>query len=133
MYRIEDEVIQMRRKNRRWTAKEKEQLVQRYLESGEGRHRFAKSEGIASGMLYTWVQRYQRDGIKGLENKRKPGNPYAALSTSKSLSELERLRLTVAKQEAEIARLKNGYQVRGGGVNREYVTLSGVSIKSSKK
>lgn len=74
-----------------------------------------------------------RKRCRGLGGERRPGNPYAALATSKSLSELERLRLTVAQQEAEIARLKNGYQVRGGGVNKEYVTLSGVSIKPSKQ
>lgn len=36
------------------------------------------------------------------------GNPYAALHRSKSLSEVDRLRLLVAKQEVEIARLKKG-------------------------
>lgn len=120
-------------KNRKWTQEEKLELVQRYLTSGIGRHRFAQTEGISSGMLHRWVQQYQESGVEGLAGKRRPGNPYAALATSKSLSELERLRLTVAKQEAEIARLKNGYRVRGGGVNKEYVTLSGVSIKPSKQ
>lgn len=137
MYRIEDEVKNMGRpkggKNRKWTQEEKLEVVQRYLASGIGQHSYAKAEGISSGMLFRWLKQYQESGFDGLASKRRGGNPYAALTTSKSLSELERLRLTVAKQEAEITRLKNGYQVRGGGVSKEYVTLSGVSIKSSKK
>ena len=50
----------------------------------------------------------------------------------KSLSEVERLRLLVAKQEVEIARLKKGYWVEGAGANKEYVTGSEKNTKSSK-
>lgn len=39
----------------------------------------------------------------------------------KSLSEVERLRLLVAKQEVEIARLKKGYWVDGLGCINDYV------------
>ena len=60
------------------------------------------------------------------------GNHYAALHSSKSLSELERLRLIVAKQEVEIARLKKGYWVEGVGANKEYVTGKEKTTKSSK-
>ena len=63
----------------------------------------------------------------------KNGNPYAALHTSKSLSEVERLRLIIAKQEVEIARLKKGYWVEGVGANKEYVTGKGETTKLSKK
>ena len=45
----------------------------------------------------------------------------------------ERLRLLVAKQEIEIARLKKGYWVEGAGANKEYVTGQDVSTKSLKK
>ena len=51
----------------------------------------------------------------------------------KSLSEVERLRLLVAKQEVEIARLKKGYWVEGVGANKEYVTGKGKTTKLSKK
>ena len=50
----------------------------------------------------------------------------------KSLSEVERLRLLVAKQEVEIARLKKGYWVEGAGAIKEYVTGSEKNTKSSK-
>ena len=71
------------------------------------------------------------DGEEALEPKN--GNPYAALHTSKSLSEVDRLRLIIAKQEVEIARLKKGYWVEGVGANKEYVTGKGKTTKLSKK
>ena len=77
-----------------------------------------------------WVKRYLQEGADALEPHN--GNPYAALHRSKSLSELERLRLIVAKQELEIARLKKGYWVEGVGVNKVFVTGPGKSTKSSK-
>ena len=47
---------------------------------------------------------------KGLKNKKKTGNLFAALHTSKSLTEEERLRLIIAQQEVEIERLKKDTQ-----------------------
>jgi elongation factor G len=76
------------------------------------------------------MEKYLEEGENALEPHN--GNPYAALHTSKSLSEVERLRLIVAKQEVEIARLKKGYWVEGAGANKEYVTGSGKTTKSSK-
>ena len=66
---------------------------------------------------------------KDLETKHKPGNKYAALWTSKSLTEEERLRLIIQKQEIEIERLKKGYLTKGVGVNKEFVTIQDVSSK----
>jgi len=53
-----------------------------------------------------WVKKYLMEGEDALEPHN--GNPYAALHRSKSLTEVERLRLMVAKQEVNIARLKKG-------------------------
>jgi transposase-like protein len=97
-----------------------------------GRHKFAAQEGIASGQLYTLTRKYQEQGLSGLENKRKPGNPYLALQRSKSLPEIERLRLEVAKQKVEIARLKNGYRIEGSGADKVFVVTSEKNIKLSK-
>ena len=48
------------------------------------------------------------------------------------MTEVERLRLLVAKQEIEIARLKKGYWVEGVGANKEYVIGQDVSMKLSR-
>jgi len=116
-------------KNKSWTKDEKLRIVNRYLTEGVGRHKIAAEEGIASGMLWHWIRKYQDGGPDALENKRKTGNVFAALHTSKTLSEVERLRLTVLKQEIEIERLKKGYIVKGVGVEKEYVTTKDANTK----
>ena len=80
-------------------------------------------------MLSNWIKRYIEEGEEGLEHKKGKGNPYAALHTSKNLSEVERLRLEIMKKDIEIARLKKGYQVKGVGANKEYVTSKGEIIR----
>ena len=86
--------------------------------------------GVSNGLVSTWVKKYLEEGEEALEPHN--GNPYAALHTSRSLSEVERLRLIVAKQEVEIARLKKGYWVEGVGASKEYVTGSDKTTRSSK-
>lgn len=117
-------------KNRIWSKEEKLRIVQRYFNEGIGRPTLVKEEGIASGMISTWISKYLNEGEDALENKKKTGNHYAALYTSKSLSEVERLRLLVAKQEIEIERLKKGYFVKGDGSSKEFVTTKDANTKS---
>ena len=107
-------------KNRRWTVEEKLRIVNRHLEDHVAMEQIAREECISSGMLSTWVSKYLDGGKPALAGK--SGNAYAALHTSKSLTEEERLRLIIAKQEVEIARLKKGYFVKGVGAKKEYVT-----------
>lgn len=83
-------------------------------------------------MICRWVKEYLAEGESSFEHKGHPGNPFAALHTSKHLSEMERLRLMVAKLEIENERLKKGYLAKGVGVNKEFVTGSGKSTRSSK-
>lgn len=115
--------------NGRWSKEQKVELIQQYLGSGMGRRKFATQEGISDRLFFEWIRRYMEDGEAGLEHRKKTGNPYAALHTSKSLSEIDRLRLTVTKQEVEIARLKKGYWVERSGANKVFVTSNGKSIR----
>ena len=77
-----------------------------------------------------WVKKYIAEGESSFIHKGHPGNKFAALHVSKNLSELERLRLMVAKLEIENERLKKGYQVKGAGANKEYVTIQGKNTRS---
>lgn len=61
---------------------------------------------MGDALVGAWVKKYLEEGEDALEPHN--GNPCAALHRSKSLTEVERLRLLVAKQEVEIARLKKG-------------------------
>ncbi len=118
-------------KNRKWSKDEKLCIVQKYLNGCVGGNKLAKEAGISKGMFWKWVDAYRRLGEKGLEpvKHKASGNHFAALHTSKSLSEEERLRLLVAKQEIEIERLKKGYLVKGDGANKEFITINDVSLK----
>ncbi|AGF54232.1 transposase-like protein [Clostridium saccharoperbutylacetonicum] len=115
--------------NRKWDKEDKLRIVKRYLNEGIGRIALAKEENISGGMLYIWIQKYLDEGEQGLVNNKKKDNHYAAIHTSKTLSEVDRLRLIVAKQEVEIERLKKGYLVKGAGANKEFVITKDVSLK----
>ena len=116
--------------HRKWTKEEKLRIVKLHLDEHKSILQIERECGVHNGLVSRWVKKYIEEGEDALEAHK--GNPYAALHTNKSLSEVERLRLIVAKQEVEIARLKKGYWVEGAGVSKEYVTGSGKTTKSSK-
>ena len=117
--------------HRKWSKEEKLRIIDRHLKDHISLLTLEKEEGVDHGLISAWVKRYQECGEEGLVARN--GNPYSALHTSKSLSEVERLRLVVAKQEVEIERLKKGYWVEGDGANKVYVTGNGAITKSSKR
>lgn len=116
-------------KNRNWTQEEKLRIVKRYFDEAIGQRTLAKEEGLSRGMLYQWITKYQDGGEDALHSSNKTGNPFSALHTSKSLTEIEQLRLLVAKQEVEINRLKKGYIVKGDGAKKEFVTTNDASSR----
>ena len=116
--------------HRRFGKEEKLKCVKEHLEEHVSLKELERKYKIGSGTIARWVRQYLEDGEESLAPHN--GNPYTALHTSKSLSEVERLRLIIAKQEVEIARLKKGYWVEGSGAKREYVTGKGKTTKSSK-
>ena len=116
--------------HRKWTREEKLELVKLHLNEHISILEIERRYGVTHQLISAWTKKYLDEGEDALEPRK--GNPYAALHTSKSLNEVERLRLIVAKQEVEIARLKKGYWVEGVGVNKEYVTGSEKNTKSSK-
>ena len=117
-------------KPRKWSKEEKLKLVLLHLNENVSLTQIEREYSVSNGLVSTWVKKYLNGGEEALVSR--SGNPYAALHTSKSLSEVDRLRLIIAKQEIEIARLKKGYWVEGVGANKEYVTGSGENTKSSK-
>ena len=120
-------------KKRKWTVEQKLEIVHKHLDEHISVRTLAKEYGTDSGMICRWTKEYLAGGEQGLTPKARPGNKFAALHRSKNLSELDRLRLLVAKQEIEIARLKKGYWVEGVGANKEYVAGQDVNTKLSRK
>ena len=118
--------------NRKWTDEDRARIIARYMEEGISYKALAREEDVPLGTMRQWINRYMRDGEEGLVNKRKTGNLYAALHTNENLSELDRLRLLVLRQEIEIERLKKGYTVEGVGGKKVFVMLNDRNTKSSK-
>ena len=116
--------------HRRYSKEEKLRIVKMHLDEHKPVMKIERETGIRNTLVCAWVKKYIEEGEYALEPHN--GNPYAALHTSKSLSEVERLRLMVAKLEVENARLKKGYWVEGAGANKEYVTGNEKTTKSSK-
>ena len=116
--------------HRKFSKEEKMKYVRLHLDEHVALMQIEREYGIRNTLVSEWVRRYLQDGEEALEPRN--GNPYAALHRSKNLSEVERLRLLVVKQEVEIARLKEGYWVEGVGADREYVTGRGKTTKFSK-
>lgn len=116
--------------HRKWSKEEKLRIIKLHLEEHQSLNQIEKEQGVDHSLVSAWVKKYLEEGEEALAPHK--GNPYAALHTSKSLSEVERLRLMVAKLEVENARLKKGYWVEGAGASKEYVTGSDRTTKSSK-
>ena len=115
-----------------WTPEQKSEIVHKHLDDHISVRTLEREYTADRSMICRWVKEYIAGGEAAFIPKGHPGNHFAALHTSKNLSELERLRLIVAKLEIENERLKKGYQVKGAGANKEYVTGRGVNTKSSK-
>lgn len=114
-------------KNNMRSLSEKEQIVLRCINENIPFRKIGSELGIADTTISKWVRAYEKDGIDGLKSKTGKcgsGNPYAALHVNKNLTEVERLRLELAKKEVECERLKKGYSVKGVGRRKEYVTIN---------
>lgn len=101
--------------NKYWTAKEKEKILLECIEKGIGGTKAAKEYGISKSQYFNWTKAYLEQGIKGLENKKKPGNPICKYSKRKNLTKEEQLEYENMKLRIENEMLKKGYLVKGDG------------------
>ena len=116
--------------NRKWSAEERLKYVLMCEKDHVPVRTLARDLEIPHGTLKGWVDRYRFGGVERLNpEKLHPGNKFAALHTSKNISEEDRLRLMVEKLQIENERLKKGYIVKGVGANKEFVTLSEMNSK----
>lgn len=119
--------------HRVFTQEEKLKHIEEYYKSHKSGRQYALEVGLNYGCFCRWLKAYSEEGDAGLASHRnRCGNRYAALHTSKTLDEMGQLQLRMAKLEADVARLKKGYQVKGSGFQKEYVTGNGKSFKSLK-
>ena len=116
------------------SPEEKEAIVLEAIENGP--NKTFKKHDINKQLLQRWVRKYLENGIDGLKSKTGKGkhlgkgNHLAGLSRKKAKTKEEELQLKVMKLEIEVARLKKGYQVKGVGSKKEYVTIKDLNTKS---
>lgn len=124
-------MIEMKKgqKKRIWTPEQKYEIVHKHIDEHISLGTLAKEYSADKSMLCRWVKEFTRNGENAFLPKKHPGNHFAALHASNNLSEIERLRLSVAKLEIENERLKKGYMVEGVGADRAYVTGNGMITK----
>ena len=97
-------------KNKSWTASENYKVIKPVIDGKISSEDQAKKIGMkSSGMICIWIKKYNSEGMKGLENKRKPGNPLSKYSNKKELTETEKLEYEILKLRIENERLKKGY------------------------
>ena len=77
--------------------------------------KYAQETGINSGLLYAWVKKYRKNGMDGLINKKRPGNPLSKYQNKKSLTKAEQLEYENMKLRIENELLKKGYLMKGDG------------------
>ena len=114
------------------SPKEKEAIV---LESyQQGCIKTCRKYDIQHSVMKRWRAKYRDYGIDGLKSqtgKTSHGyNRLAGLNNKKNKTKEEELKLKVMELEIEVARLKKGYQVKGVGSKKEYVTIKDLNTKS---
>lgn len=115
------------------SSEEKEQIV---LESFQnGCNKTAQKYDVYRSVLKRWRREYRRDGIDGLKSRTgkhstKHSNGLNGLHVKKNKTREEELELENLKLKVEVARLKKGYQVKGVGSKKEYVTIKDLNTKS---
>lgn len=109
-------------KNIMRTAEEKETIVLEYLNNNIGQRIIAEKNNVSWRLLHNWIIKYQEFGIEGLKSKTGKHSNLNSGQYNRNPSEIEKLQRELLKKEIEISRLKKGYQVKGVGVKKEYVT-----------
>ena len=97
------------------TAEEKYKLIEPLLKMERGIRTYSRKIGINSRLLYAWIKKYRENGMEGLKNKKKPGNPLSKYLNKKNLTKEEQLEYENMKLRIENELLKKGYLMKGDG------------------
>ena len=116
-------------KNKYWSKEEKLKLIKEHLDNNISTNEITTREKISNGMYNNWLKKYLEFGEKGLENKKKPGNPLSKYIHKKELTDIEKLEYENMKLRIENERLKKGYIVEGDG---QVVIFNGSKNKNLK-
>lgn len=115
-------------KNIMRTPEEKQKIILEVLSGQISTKGAAESNGVSRRLLIKWINTYRSEGFDGLKSKTGRSKKPGINKSKKNQTEIERLEEALLK-EIEIIRLKKGYQVKGVGVKKEYVTTFDTNMK----
>ena len=87
---------------------------------------------VDNRQVYSWYKKYKEKGLEGLISKtgaNSKSHKNMGLHFRKPKNKIEELELEIMKKDIEIARLKKGYNVKGVGQEKEFVTIFNKNIK----
>ena len=101
--------------NKYWSVEEKYNAIKPIINFENSSAQVTRETGISNGMLSKWVKKYNNDGMEGLKNQKKSGNPLSKYSAKKKLTKEEQLEYENMKLRIENELLKKGYLMKGDG------------------
>ena len=120
----------LNQKNIMRSPEEKEKIILEYINDKRSFSELGSKYSTTRNVIRKWYYSYTEKGLDGLKSrtgKKTGGNKGQGKRNLKT--EEERLQLKIKKLEIENARLKKGYQVKGVGAKKEYVTIFDVNTK----
>lgn len=115
------------------TIEEKMIIIRKHLDEHVSLGELEKEYRINRGLIHAWIQKYLEKGEMGLSRGKNQKNPLVTLLHKKELTTEESLLLENLQLRIENERLKKGYQAKGAGHQKEFISLNKVNAKSSKR
>ena len=103
-------------KGRQTTQEERSQIVAFCIEHGKDYALTVETYQVSYQQIYSWVRKYEANGVAGLVDRRGKTKPVDALTETERLRQENRMLPAKLKdKEMEIALLKKLRELRGGG------------------
>ena len=107
-------------KGRKTTQEERAQIVAFCIEHGKDYALTVETYQVSYQQIYSWVRKYESDGVDGLVDRRGKAKPEDELTETERLRQENRmLQAKLKDKEMEIALLKKLRELRGGGWSAE--------------
>ena len=97
------------------SSKEKYKIIEPALKLEKSTSIIEKENNLSRGMIGNWIISYKKNGMEGLTNKKKPGNPLMKYSSKKNLTKEEQLEYENMKLRIENEMLKKGFLTKEDG------------------
>lgn len=117
------------KKNKMRSPEEKEKIIKEMIDNNISTNQMSKRYNISTSALFRWLYSYKENGIEGFKSQTGKHSSHLALHLRKPKDKIEELEIELMKKDIEIARLKKGYNVKGAGQEKEFITIFNKNIK----